>query len=86
MNKKLLQMLLKSALETEEYEITCEECFEVMDQYADLILDGTDPAEIMPLVTQHLKMCQCCTGELEAMVMMIQEAAKGSNITAVQSD
>lgn len=86
MNKKLLQMLLKSALETEEYEITCEECFEVMDQYADLILDGTDPAEIMPLVTQHLKMCRCCTGELEAMMMMIQEAAKGSNITAVQSD
>ena len=59
MSKELLQELLKSALETQEYEITCEECFELMDQYADLLIDGTDPAKLMPLVTQHLKMCNC---------------------------
>lgn len=86
MSKALWQTLLKSAFETEEFEITCEECFELMDQYADLILDGTDPAEIMPLVTQHLEMCNCCTGELEAIVLMIQEAAKKSNIPSAQND
>jgi hypothetical protein len=76
MSDTLWKTLLKSALETEEYEISCEECFEVLDLYADLILDGTEPSEIMPLVKQHLKQCNCCTRELEAMVVMIQDAAK----------
>lgn len=78
--------LLKSALETEEYEITCEECFEVLDMYADLILDGADPAQIMPLVKQHLNQCNCCTRELEALVVMIQEAAKESNMLSSAGD
>ena len=76
MSNSLWQTLLKSALETEEYEITCEECFDVLDLYADLILDGADPSEIMPLVEQHLHQCNCCARELEAMMVMIQEAAK----------
>lgn len=78
--------LLKSALETEEYEITCEECFEVLDMYADLILDGADPAQIMPLVKQHLNQCNCCARELEALVVMIQEAAKESNMLSPAGD
>ena len=79
-NIALWQALLKSALETEEYEISCEECFGVLDLYADLILDGTDPDEIMPLVEQHLRQCNCCANELEAMVVMIQEAAKDTTV------
>ena len=31
------QTLLKSVLETEEYEITCEDCFDALDLYADHI-------------------------------------------------
>ena len=63
----LWRTLLKSALETEEYEITCEECFDILDMYADLVLEGTDPAEIMPQVKQQ--------SELEALMLMIQDAA-----------
>jgi len=78
MSNSLWQTLLKSALETEDFEIDCEECYNVLDMYADLILEGADPAEIMPLVTQHLKQCNCCTNELEAMVVMIQDAVKNT--------
>jgi hypothetical protein len=78
MSDSLWQTLLKSALETEEYEISCEECFEVLDLYTDLILEGTDPNEIMPLVKQHLQQCNCCTNELEAMIVMIQDALKNT--------
>jgi hypothetical protein len=76
MTKKLWQLLLQSALETEEYEISCLECFNLLDQYADLILDGTDPSEIMPAVRQHLNHCPTCTRQFEALMIMIQEAAK----------
>lgn len=74
-DKSLWRTLLQSALETEEHEINCEECFDVLDMYADLIIEGTDPADLMPTVKQHLNQCNCCANELEAMLVMIQEAA-----------
>ena len=74
MTNSLWQTLLKSVLETEDHEIDCEECFNLMDLYADLLLDGTDPIEIMPKVKQHLQQCNCCLSELEALIVMIQEA------------
>ena len=58
MSKSLWKNLLKSALETEEIEITCEECFEGLDAYVELLLEGMDPAEVMPMVKQHLKSVQ----------------------------
>ena len=76
MTKELWRVLLQSALETEEYEISCVECFNLLDQYADLILDGADPSEIMPTVRRHLKHCPTCTDEFETLMLMIQQAAK----------
>ena len=76
MTKQLWQLLLQSALETEEIEISCLECWNLLDQYADLILDGAEPDEIMPAVRQHLKNCPTCTHEFETLMLMIQEAAK----------
>ena len=86
MSDSLWQTLLKSALETEEYEISCEECFDVLDLYTDLILEGTDPDEIMPLVAQHLKQCNCCINELEAMMVMIQDAIKNTRASNPPDD
>ena len=76
MTKQLWQLLLQSALETEEIEISCLECWNLLDQYADLILDGTEPDEIMSSVRQHLNNCPTCTHEFETLMLMIQEAAK----------
>jgi hypothetical protein len=76
MTKQLWQLLLQSALETEEIEISCLECWNLLDQYADLILDGAEPDEIMSSVRQHLNNCPTCTHEFETLMLMIQEAAK----------
>ena len=76
MTKQLWQLLLQSALETEEIEISCLECWNLLDQYADLIIDGTHPDQIMPAVRQHLNNCPTCTDEFETLMLMIQEAAK----------
>jgi|GEM_PF-524537 len=78
MSKKLWQVLLQSALETEEYEITCLECFNLLDQYADLLLDGTDPDSIMPTVRQHLNNCPTCTQEFETLMTMLREISQTS--------
>jgi hypothetical protein len=76
MTKQLWQLLLQSALETDEIEISCLECWNLLDQYADLILDGAEPDEIMSSVRQHLNNCPTCTHEFETLMLMIQEAAK----------
>jgi hypothetical protein len=75
MTDSVWQTLLKSVLETEEIEIGCQECYELLDSYAELLLSGNDPVEFMPTVKQHLKQCSCCFHELEALMIMLQEAA-----------
>jgi hypothetical protein len=69
------QTLLKSVLETEEIEIDCQDCYELLDSYAELLLAGNDPVDLMPAVKQHLKQCNCCHHELEALIIMLQEVA-----------
>jgi hypothetical protein len=76
MTEKPWQTLLQSALETEAYEISCIECFDLLDQYAEFIIEGGNPAEIMPTVRQHLDHCNCCTHEFEALMVILQEAAR----------
>ena len=83
MTKELWKLLLQSALETQQYEISCVECFNLLDQYADLILDGADLNEILPAVRQHLKNCPTCTDEFETLMLMIQEAAKNQQSPVV---
>ena len=81
MAQKLWQVLLKTALETEEYEINCLECFNLLDQYADLLLEGANPDEILPAVRQHLHHCPACTQEFETLMVMLQEAAHSADIS-----
>ena len=70
-----IHKLLSSALATEEIEITCQECYDVLDDYAEQLLAGLDPETAMPGVTQHLKQCFCCGHEFEALMIMLREAA-----------
>lgn len=68
-----LKELLRSILETDEFEINCEECYELLDRYAERLLEGEDPNMIMPTVKQHLRHCVCCDHELEALIIMLRE-------------
>jgi hypothetical protein len=77
MSQKNWQLLLQKILETELVELSCPECFEVLDQYAELFLNGTNPSQIMPLVKRHLDGCHCCAHEFEALMLILQQAATG---------
>ncbi len=72
MGQQTWQSLLQTVLETEPDEIDCAECFEVLDQYVELILTELDPTQLMPLVKQHLKNCPCCACQFEALMVMLQ--------------
>ena len=56
---------------TREDEISCEEVFELLDQYVELAAHHEDAAEILPFVKDHLDRCHNCREEYEALARII---------------
>ena len=54
---------------TEEY--SCDDAFDVLDAYTDIVSRGEDPSELMPLVKLHLEMCDNCREEFEALLSVL---------------
>jgi len=64
--------MLQSLAMTEEHEISCDEVYAVLDQFAEAVLRGENVLVFMPLVRQHLDMCPDCRAEYEALLNMLQ--------------
>jgi predicted anti-sigma-YlaC factor YlaD len=48
-------------------EIGCDECFDVIDEYVDLELDGADADARIPGMRAHLQGCPACREEYESL-------------------
>ena len=59
---------------TAENELSCEQVFELIDQYVDLDIQGEDAAELMPLLKMHLEICGGCHDEYEALVRIFDRS------------
>ena len=75
MKKNFWRNLVEMSLKTEEDELSCAECFEILDQYVDLLDAGQDPANILPELENHLSVCHCCHVELEGIIIALKAAA-----------
>ena len=71
MTKPVWQTILKSALETEEDEIGCQECYDLLDEYTEMLVEGAAPCQVIELVQQHLKQCPDCSTLFESLITMI---------------
>lgn len=67
-----LKKVLQSLTITEVEEMTCSECFEEVDQYVELLREGKSPADLMPLVKHHIKLCPPCREEFEALLVALE--------------
>ena len=56
---------LKNIYETQQVEISCSECFDLVSHYVELEVAGQDPAARLPQVKQHLNQCRACRDEYE---------------------
>ena len=63
-----LKKMMGAVAHTLPDEIGCDECFALLDQVAELVLDGKPAAELMPLVQAHLERCPDCREEFEALL------------------
>lgn len=64
-------MLLQSLPHTHEVELTCDEVFALLDEYAERAHRGENVAQLMPLVAHHLMMCPECQEEYEALMRIL---------------
>jgi hypothetical protein len=72
LDAKTLKRLITGALNTAPDEIGCDDCFSVLDRYAELHLQGKEVAEAMPLVHDHLQRCKACREEFEALLVAMK--------------
>ena len=63
---------MKVVAETREIEIGCDECFELLDGFAEAELSGVDASAAMPLVRDHLDWCADCRGKFEALLRALR--------------
>ena len=70
-----LKRIVHSALTARPDEIGCDDCFEQLNQFAEMVLAGKDAAEAMPLVQDHLNRCRDCREEFEALLAALRALA-----------
>ncbi len=64
-------------LETvDQEEITCDELFEKLDEYVEHEVDEHNAAQIMPIMRDHLDLCQGCCEEYETLLHVVEETEK----------
>ena len=71
MMEKLVTMLDR----TTPVEMSCDEVFSLLDQFAELAARGEDVAKLMPLVKQHLEMCADCREEYQVLARILDNSA-----------
>ena len=64
----LLHGMVRGIVSTHEDEIACDECFDLLDRYAELVLEGKDPTAELASVQDHLDRCACCREEYEVLM------------------
>jgi len=72
LDPEMLKQMARGIATTRPDEIGCDECFEQLDQFVEMTLDGKSAAEAMPLVQDHLHRCGDCREEFEALLTAIR--------------
>jgi len=72
MNQEKLQRIVRALINTREDELSCDECFELLDRFAEMVLNGKPAAETLPLVQHHLNLCMDCQEEFDALMKALR--------------
>jgi hypothetical protein len=68
-----MSSLLNGLLGPGEPEVTCEQCFELLDQYVDLEAHGQDADAKLPGMRAHLAGCPACHEDHESLLAFVRE-------------
>ena len=71
MNDQNYNPTLERLLGPTGYEVTCEECFELLDEYVDLAAAGQDADERIPGMRAHLDGCPACNEDHDSLRALV---------------
>jgi hypothetical protein len=55
-------------------ELTCEECFEMLDVFVDAEIAGDDAAVVVPGMRAHLEGCPACHEDYESLLALAKQS------------
>ena len=71
-----IEWMIRSLERTQEQEVSCDDVFALLDQYAERELRGEDASRLMPLLKQHLDICQECCEEHDSLLAVLEDTGK----------
>lgn len=75
LSEQALVRLLRSLEHTHNEELSCDEVFALVDEYAEASKRGEDVAHFKPLLRHHLDMCRECEEEYQALLRILEGTA-----------
>lgn len=69
----LVTRIMHRLVRTDEEEISCDEVFAIVDEYAEASQRGEDVASLKPLIRHHLELCRECDEEYQALLRVLEE-------------
>lgn len=76
MNDQSYNPTLERLLGPTGYQVTCDECFELLDEYVDLEASGKEADERLPSMRAHFDGCPACNEDHESLRALV--AADGN--------
>jgi hypothetical protein len=72
LSSEVIRKMMRSVESTRDEELTCGHCYEELDHFIEMKLEGKNAVEAMPLVEEHLNRCQACREEYEVLLEAIK--------------
>ena len=73
LSKEQVQILVGLISTTETDQLSCDDCFGRIGEYAEMALEGRELSEGMQVIQTHLEQCPCCKDEYEALLDALRE-------------
>ncbi len=68
MTRPLWQLLVGFNEAQKAQKLSCDECFSILEYYAEQLASGADPAILQPSIKQHLAHCPNCRSKFAAWI------------------
>ena len=77
---------LQNIYHTQDDEISCTECFDLVSSVVELEVSGEDPEVRMPQVILHIHQCRACREEYETLrdLRRLEEEGEGPSLDDLQ--
>ncbi len=73
---EVVQRFLRILDDVRAEDVPCREVFSRLDEYVEKEFNGEDVSQLMPLLKEHLDICQDCCDEYEALLTIMEKSAQ----------